>query len=91
MTLLMAVSNIAIILSPWPYSSWVIARDVLSRNPILDGELYVVVTNCICRAMLMELQWIMPAPPFDAGKKTRSCLILVDRLTLPRVAVRGIL
>ena len=28
---------------------------------------------------------------FDAGKKTRSCLILVDKLTLPRVAARGIL
>ena len=58
---------------------------------MLDGELYVVVMNCICRAMLMELQWIMPAPPFDAGKKTRPCFILVDRLTLPRVAARGIL
>ena len=39
----------------------------------------------------MELQWIMPMPPFDAGGKTRSCLILVDKLTLPRVAARGIL
>ena len=39
----------------------------------------------------MELQWIMPVPPFDAGKKARSCLVLVDRLTLPKVAVRGIL
>ena len=58
---------------------------------MLDGGLYVVVTNCICGAMLMELQWIMPAPPFDVGKKTRSRLILVDRLTLPRVAVRWIL
>ena len=90
-TPLMAVSNVAIILYPCPYSSWVIARDVLSRNPMLDGELYVVVTNCICRAMLMELQWIIPAPHFDAGKKTRSRLILVGRLTLPRVAARGIL
>ena len=68
-----------------------IARDVLSRNPMLDGELYVVVTNCICRAMLMELQWIMPVPPFDAGKKTRSHLILVDKFTLPIVAARWIL
>ena len=68
-----------------------IARDVLSKNPMLDGELYVVVTNCICQVMLMELQWIMPAPPFDAGRKIRSCLILVDRLTPPKVAARGII
>ena len=68
-----------------------LARDVLIRNPMLDGELYVVVMNCICRAMLMELQWIMPTHPFDAGKKTRSRLILVDKLTLPRVAAREIL
>ena len=68
-----------------------VARDVLSKNRTLDGELYVVVTNFICQAMLMELQWIMPVPPFDTGKKTRSRLILVDKLTLPRVAARGIL
>ena len=66
-----------------------IARDVLSRNPMLDGELYVVVMTCICQAML--IQSIMPVPPFDAGRKIRSCLILVDRLTLPKVAARGIL
>ena len=39
----------------------------------------------------MELQWIIPVPPFDAGRKIRSHLILVDKLTLPRVAARGIL
>ena len=32
----------------------------------------------------------MPAPPFDAGRKTRARLILVDRLTRPSVAARGI-
>ena len=39
----------------------------------------------------MELQWIMSAPPLDAGRKTRSRFILADRLTLPRVAAKGIL
>ena len=39
----------------------------------------------------MELQWIMPAPLLDTGRKISSCFILVDRLTLPKVAVRGIL
>ena len=58
---------------------------------MLDGELYVAVTIWICRARLTELQRIMPAPPFDAGRKTRSRFILVDRLTRPKVAARGIL
>ena len=90
-TPLILVSSVDIILSPWPYSSWVIGSDDLKRNLMLDGELYVAVTSWNWRAMLVELQWIIPAPPFDAGRKTRSRLILVDRLTLPNVAVKGIL